>query len=38
MKCKCGNPMAREIRPERMVCKICGRTEWLEFKMRKGAK
>lgn len=28
MKCKCGNPMFREIRPERWVCKICGRSDW----------
>lgn len=33
MKCKCGNPMQREIRPERYVCLICGRSEWLQFKM-----
>lgn len=28
MKCKCGNPMARQIKPERYVCVICGRSEW----------
>lgn len=38
MKCKCGTTMIREIRPERYVCRVCGRTEWLQFKMRKGAK
>lgn len=35
-KCKCGTRMVRELWPDRNVCLICGRSEWLNFKMRKG--
>lgn len=34
MKCPhCKQPTVYEIRPERHRCIICGRSEWMEFKM-----
>lgn len=38
MKCShCGNySVYREKMPAREVCRICGRSKWTEFEMRKG--